>query len=267
MKKLSGTGMFLFIILFTSAGFGQSEEANYLRFDYVKVAPGQVQAYVEYMNSMWKPLYQQQVEEGKIDSWSLYRVFTPGGDGGKYNFVAITSAAGLNVFESLSPRDILMMDQRSRDQINNMMAKANELRTVMYTEFWKAINKIAEDAASPHSAKYMMVDYMLVAPGKDYDYQMLEDEVAKPIHQERKATDRMVGWELYSLITPGGQNYGYNFATGNFFDELEDVEYGFTEDVIKNALPGTDIPELFDTIFDTRRLVNSQIWELVYRVD
>ncbi len=159
------------------------------------------------------------------------------------------------------------MNKKSQREIGRMMDRANELRTIMYTEFWKAINKIDEDEASPHPAKYMMVDYMLVAPGKDYDYQMLEDEVAKPIHQERKEQDRMAGWELFSLITPGGRNYGYNFATGNYFNELQDVEYGFTEDVVMNALPGTDLPELFDTIFATRSLVKSEVWELVDRTE
>lgn len=267
MKKLSGTGIILILLIVTSSAFGQSEEANYLKFDYIQVPPYQVQNYVEYMNSTWKPLYQKQVKSGKIDSWSLYRVFIPGGAKEGYNFVAITSASGLNAYDSLSPRDILAMDKRSREEINKMMMRANELRTTMYSEFWKTINKIDENGTSPHSAKYLMLDYMLVSPGKEYDYQMLEDEVAKPIHQERRETDRMAGWELYTLISPGGQEYGYNFATGNFFNELKDVEYGFTEDVIQNALPGTDIPELFDTIFATRTLVHSEIWERVYRVD
>ncbi len=265
MKNLYGTGIFVALLLISSVSFGQSEEANYLKFNYIKVEQDQVHDYIEYMNATWKPLYQKQVEAGTIDSWNLYRVVTPGGAKGKYNFVAVTSAAGLESFESLRPRDILKMDDKSGEEIKQMMGKANDLRTTMYTEFWKTINKLAVEGASPHPSKYMMIDYMMVAPGKDFDYQMLEDEVAKPIHQERKEKSRMQGWELFSLISPTGQEYGYNFATGNYFDELKNVEFGFTEDVIKNALPGTDIPELFETIFSTRTLVNSQVWELVDR--
>ncbi|MDX1636527.1 MAG: hypothetical protein R3281_01070 [Balneolaceae bacterium] len=267
MRKLVNAGIVTFLFLFTTVAFGQSEEANYLKFDYVKVDQDKVYDYISYMRNTWIPLYQEQVKNGTIDSWSLYRVFTPGGAAGKYNFVVITSAASLEPYESMRPRDILSMSQKNQQEIRSMMSKANSMRTLMYTEFWKTINKIDVEGTSPHPSKYMMIDFMNVVPGKEYDYQMLEDEIAKPIHQERKDKNRMAGWELFTIITPAGEEYGYNFATGNYFEELENVEFGFTEDVIQNALPGTDIPELFDTIFSTRSLVHSQVWELVERVD
>lgn len=268
MKKHIRTGIvFVIFCLITSVSFSQSEEGNYLKFDYVKVEPDNVQEYMEYMRSTWMPLYQQQIKQGTIDSWSLYRVFTRGGSRGNYNFVAITSASGLDVFESMHPRDILQMQEKNQQAISKMMSQANSLRTIMYTELWKAINKIAISEPSPHSARFMMIDYMNVVPGKNYDYQMLEDEIAKPLHLERKKKGTMAGWELFSLITPSGREYGYNFATGNYFDELENIEFGFTEDLIKTAMPGTDIPELFETIFSTRSLVHSEVWELIERTE
>lgn len=269
MKKGSKIGIVvtLFCFLITSVAFSQSSESNYLKFDYIKVKQENVHQYMEYMRNTWMPLYQQQVKAGNIDSWSLYRVFIPGGASGEYNFVTITSASGMEQYESMRPRDILALDKNSQQEISKMMEEANSLRTHMYTEIWKAQNKMQPDSTSPHPAKYLMIDYMMVAPGREYDYQMLEDEIAKPLHEERKSQGIMAGWEVYSLLTPGGNNYGYNFATGNFFEELEHIEYGFTEDLIKSAKPSTDIPELFETINSTRTLVNSQIWELVERTE
>lgn len=268
MKKLVRNGIvFIVCLLISSVSFSQSEKGNYLKFDYIKVQPENVHKYIQYMQETWMPLYQQQIKNGSIDSWSLYRVFTPGGARGSYNFVAITSASGLEAFESLQPRDILQMTKKDQQTISNMMSQANSLRTVMFTELWKAINKIDSDEPSPHSARFLMFDYMDVAPGKDYDYQMLEDEIAKPLHQARREKDQMQAWEVFTLISPSGNNYGYNFATGNYFDELENIEFGFTEDLIKSAMPGTDIPEMFDTIFSTRTLVNSEVWELIERTE
>lgn len=264
MKKRATTGLLVILcFLITSISYSQSEQSEYLKFEYIKVKPENALQYMEYMRNTWLPVYQQQVKAGNIHSWRLYRVFTPGGADGKYNFITVTSASGLEDYEAMRPRETLAMNKNSKGAISKIMEEANGIRTIMYTELWKAMNSMLPEGEAPHQAKYMMVDYMMVAPGKEYDYQMLEDEIAKPLHQERSSQGTMAGWELFSIITPGGSNYGYNFATGNYFNELKDIEFGFTEDVIQSAMPGTDIPELFDTIFSTRTLVQSQVWELV----
>ena len=206
-KSIAAIGLLILLVPFSVAS-AQSEDANYLKFDYIKVQPANVSLYIDYMSSTWKPLYQKRVEAGTIDSWALYRVFFPGGARGDYNFVAITSAAGMNTFETLRPRDLLELEKKNGNQVNQMMARANNLRTIMYSELWKAINKVAVEESPPHPAKYVNMDYMHVTPGKDYDYQMLEDEFAKPIHEERIQLDNMQGWELYQLLTPGGTEYG-----------------------------------------------------------
>lgn len=110
----------------------------------------------------------------------------------------------------------------------------------------------------------MTMDYMDVSPGKGLDYLMLEDEIAKPIHEQRIGNDRMVGWQVYSLVTPSGTEYGYNYATGNFFDKLEHIEYGFTNEIIEQTLgKNRNIPELFNTIYSTRDMVKVEVWKLV----
>ena len=136
---------------------------------------------------------------------------------------------------------------------------------VVKTELWKVENTLSASADSSNKqSKYVSMDYMKVVPGKSPDYLMLEDEIAKPIHEERMEQNIMNGWEVYSLITPGGVEYGYNFATGNFYDELKHLEYGFTNKVIIQAMgENADIPELFNTINTTRDLVKSELWKLV----
>ncbi|WP_372638535.1 hypothetical protein, partial [Fodinibius sp.] len=115
-----------------------------------------------------------------------------------------------------------------------------------------------------HPTRYMSMDYMEVAPDKNPDYLMLEDEVAKPIHNARIEEDIMSGWEVYSLITPGGVEYGYNFATGNFYEQLAHIEYGFTNEIINQAIgTNANIPELFATIYETRDMVKVELWELI----
>lgn len=47
------------------------------------------------------------------------------------------------------------------------------------------------------------------------------------------------------------------------FRQFVSYEFGFTEEVINRALSDVNIPELFNTIYSTRKLVKSELWELV----
>jgi hypothetical protein len=80
--------------------------------------------------------------------------------------------------------------------------------------------------------------------------------------------NRMQAWEVNVLILPGGTNYGYNYATSNYFNKLEHIEFGFSDEIIKQAMgENSDIPELFNTIYSTRDLVSSELWKLVTHTD
>ncbi len=59
-------------------------------------------------------------------------------------------------------------------------------------------------------------------------------------------------------------NYGYNFATGNHFKELEHFEFGFNEEIIRQTMgQNSNVAELFKTIYNTRDLIKVELWELV----
>jgi len=266
MKKSAVFLGIVSLLVVPSLMFAQADAANYLKLDYIKVAPAEVQDYIDHVRNNWIPLHQRRVNSGEIDSWSLYQVKFPGGAKSEYNFVAMTAASGLDKFEA-SDRHAIIAGLGNTNNAKTMLAESNRLSTVMFSEIWKVINKIAAEEKAPSPGKFLMMDFMEVVPGKESEYQLLEDELARPIHEERVDLEKMQGWEVYSLISPGGTEYGYNFATGNFFNSLANVEFGFTEEVIESALPGTNIPEMFDTIFSTRSLVRSEVWEQVARTE
>ncbi|MEX0994839.1 MAG: hypothetical protein WD599_04870, partial [Balneolaceae bacterium] len=164
-------------------------------------------------------------------------------------------------FES-NPR--LRETAEERDRKRQMMSFFDLDRNIMHSELWRVTNSLKQDDKEFNEpSRYLMIDYMEVALGREFEYQMFEDEVAKPLHEERMNLDRMDAWELYQLVMPGGLNYGYNFATGNYFRSLEHIEFGFTEELIRKTHPEVNIMEFFETIFETRDLVQSELWELV----
>lgn len=249
-------------LIFVSFSFAQTQEDDYRKIDYLKIEQSELEKFVQVMEKDMTNGFDDLLGSDGIKSWCLYKVKYPGGSKSNYNFVSITTGSSLeglnNHFsETVAPGYIpSTMGKNAERQLSKLV-------TLVKSEVWKLENTaMADTGASP--SRYLTMDYMKVAPGKDLDYLMLEDEIAKPIHLERIERDRMAGWEVYSLLLPGGINYEYNFATGNHFDKLEHHEFGINAEIIRQTMgENSNVPELFETIYNTRDLINVEIWELV----
>lgn len=253
MEKLVYT--FLFCIVISSVAIGQSKDA-YKKIDYIKVKDTDIEQFLDWAENGLKTAYSDLAETGNLQSWQLYKAQYPGGEESGYNFISVATAESISLFEDeFSDISKPFIPSNSKDDLPNS--------SLIKSEIWKVEDdSLLQD--NGNTKPYMTMDYMNVAPGKGLDYLMLEEEIAKPIHQERIDREVMAGWEVYSLIMPSGTKYGYNYATGNYFDKLEHVEFGFTNEVIQQAMgQNSNVPELFNTIYSTRELVKVELWQLV----
>jgi hypothetical protein len=260
MKKLLFP--FLLCLLALSTTFAQSQRDDYKKIDYLDISQDQVKKFIKLVNNDLKSQYHKLVNSRDLKSWSLYKVQYPGGEKSNYNFVSVATVSSMDAideyFSTITTPDFIPAGLGTNGQKH-----LNRISTLVKSELWKVENSLRADSSSKPS-RFMTMDYMNVAPGKSPDYLMLEDEIAKPIHNERVKRGRMDGWEVYSLILPGGVNYGYNYATGNHFDKLGHVEFGFNNEIIRQTMgSNSDVPELFETIYATRDLVKVELWELV----
>lgn len=254
MKKVRNIiGFILAFYFLLNLHSAYSQPTTYLKHDYIKVKTTDVSSYLNLVQQSWKPVYQNLIESGDIDEWYLYRVMYPGGEEKDYNFVFITVVDNLTKLDVTDPEFEL-----TGQQLSQIMKLGKKVKS----EIWKIENQVnLEKRGEP--APYKAMDYMKVSPGKGTEYLMLEEDIARPIHRERIDQGVMVDWHVYSLIIPGGTEYGYNYATGNFYNDLSDIEYGFTTEVIANAHPKINIPELWDMIYRTRDMVSHELWKLV----
>jgi hypothetical protein len=98
-------------------------------------------------------------------------------------------------------------------------------------------------------------------------YLALENDIAKPLHIERVKTGMMHNWRTYSIMQPGGINYSYNFVTADYYDNLANIEFGFTNEIMKSVMPNANFTETMDAIINTRDIVNNELWKLLYYAD
>ena len=57
--------------------------------EYMKVAPGQDDAYLQVEQKMWKPIHEARVKAGNALAWYLYRVNSPSGTLVDHNYVTV----------------------------------------------------------------------------------------------------------------------------------------------------------------------------------
>lgn len=264
MKQLISLLTTLTIIIFSMPNLmAQAQQGDYMNVEYFMIEKSDIRHFESQVEPIMAKLQKARIEAEALKQWTLYRVAYPSSQNPAYNYVTISICSALCSFENI-PEHI--QNQFSGDELENLVDNYKDLMIPLKAELWR-INNLVVRSDGTVPARYFSMDYMNVAQGMEYVYQMMEDEIARPLHEQRMENDRMEGWALYSLIVPGGTSYGYNFATGNHFNRLRDIEFGFTDEMIRQSHPNTNINEFFDNIERTRDPVRIEIWELVHHIN
>lgn len=260
--KISSYALLLFVVI-SSQSFAQNQEGLYMHFDYLNIDNDQIQSFQNQVISTFKPIQEARIDNESINGWYLYRVIYPGTQNSTYNYVVITSSNNLSGFEDIDSQISTHIEASSRETI---LRDYDLYLNPNHSELWKVNNSVFADENSIPS-RYIRINFMAVELGLEYEYQMFEDEIAKPLHLSSMENDEMSGWELYELIAPGGTQYGYNFSTIDYYSELEELEFGFTDELIRQNHPNTNINEFFENIYRTRDMVRTEVWELIDHLD
>lgn len=256
MKKITHISITLFLLIsLNQLSLAQTQQGYYMHLDYVKIQKYDIPAFEDQIVSTLKPIQQTRIENESIDEWYIYRVAYPASQNPGYNYVLVSLSESLDGFDNARQEIASQITESDNTMMQRMIIPYR-------SELWR-INNSVLTSDNTKTSKYLIMDYMDVPIGMEYAYQMMEDEIALPIHEHRMDIDQMNGWELFSLIVPGGTEYGYNFATGNYFSDLRHFEFGFTEEIIRQSHPDTDINEINQNIERTRDLVRSEVWELI----
>lgn len=236
----------------------QVEENTYLNIDYLKVEAEDYDEFERLVKEEWKSVYEKEHSTDKLKGWYFYRVGYPGGQSSSYNYVIVTTYKDPNTLVRVSDA----ISKQVENANSHLRERTNDLATHQFSELWKTVAGIYNGDNQKFS-EFVVMNYMMVKPGKEAEYITLENDMARPLHEARIEAGTMNSWRTYSLIQPGGLSYSYNFVTADYYEELNHIEFGFTNELIKSVMPGTDINEMFEAIYATRDIVKSEMWQLV----
>ena len=249
------TFIFSFTVLCIS--YAQTEDGAYLNIDYLKVETEKLTDFEQLVNSEWTPILESEVNAGAMTGSYFYKVVYPGGNLSKYNYVLVRTYQNLD--------DVTSPKRRLNELLsgeNGLLSKSLALADYQYSELWKTEAGVMS-VMDPEPGEYAVINFMRVKPGMENQYLALENDIARPLHEERIQQDMMHNWRTYSLLKPGGVGYDYNFITADFYDNVSNIEYGFTNEIMQSVMPRANFTETMNAIIDTREIVNSELWQLL----
>ncbi len=122
------------------------------------------------------------------------------------------------------------------------------------------VSAVASPPAQTQTASPVtLVSFMRVPPGGAAEYQRLEREVWRPIHEERIRSGEMVGWDLYSVRFPGGVEQPYTHVTVDTYGSLADLDRSGAAAVAR-VYPTRPLGELLAEANATRERVRTELW-------
>ncbi len=89
------------------------------------------------------------------------------------------------------------------------------------------LSAFAQPATPP---KYVQIDYMKVEPGRGQQYVKLEQDIFKPIHEDRINKGTIESWAVYSVRYPAGTNREYDFVTATVYPNFAAMEVPYKGD-------------------------------------
>ena len=111
------------------------------------------------------------------------------------------------------------------------------------------------------------IHYMKAAAGMEAEYERVEAEVWKPIHEARREAGVMRDWVLYRVQYPQGTDAPYTHVTVNVYDSWADYDRQELERWVREVYPDRTFDELVTEANAARDYVRGEIWRPVSRLD
>ena len=206
--------------------------------------------YVAVETETWQAMHQQLVDEGKRNSWALYRVMF--GDRSRCDYYTVTTYVGHEQLDH-DPDYVELFDRVHPDEdFREAMKQTLQSREHVASELWMLVDSTD---LGPH--RYAIVNLM---HADDPDaYLRMESRVFKAAHQALLEAGHRAGWGVYELLSPTGTSIAYNYAT---IDLVNDLAPAPMAEAMIAANPDRDLEEM-DALLDLRDDVRSETWALV----
>ena len=266
----------LFLICFLSAFLlscgvkaqSGNDKPVYIAVNYIRTQPGKRGAYLDLLKNYSKKVWEYNFKQGKSVGTYVNSMLLPSGSSADYDITVITVSTDLKFLldDSLSAQMMLkkLNPEYSDSYIQSIGDQFLHVRSMVKRETFTALAEI-NPTAPP--TKYYTTDYMKATTGKEDDYVKLEKEVWMPIHKERIKLGVLTDWALAQKYMPYSSKDPYDYATFNFFNDINFLQDSKYTEAIKKAFPNVDINKSLDSTNAARTIVKEELWKTEFYID
>ena len=211
-------------------------------------------AYERIELEIWKPMHQHLVNEGKRNSWALYRVLY--GDRSRCDYYTVTTFLGDHQLNDASDYGEVFAAVHPDRDLDEAMQQTWSARKKEAAELWMQV-----DRTEVKPFRYAVVNRMFA--DDPVAYETMESQVFKAGHEALIESGHRAGWAVYTVLSPLGSAVPYNYGTVDFVNHLSPVPMA---DAMLAANPDRDL-EAMAALLELREHVLSETWVLVTRTD
>jgi len=210
----------LLMAVFSGAALAQPAQPDlYVSVTYMKILPGQEDAYRAYLNTTVKKLYQEMmVANPSYLSWSSAKAMYLGMEHGMdFDYVGASIYSGPPP-EPGSVPDAIYMKATGMSSAD-LAKKVATMRTVVGTE----VLRYAAGIRPPGALKegdFRVVAQIKIKPGMSDEYINMAQTVTQPIMAERIANGEFKSWSVWGRVFPVGAATSYDGFTVQYFKDL-----------------------------------------------
>lgn len=120
---------------------GGPGEIKYIQVDYMKVKPGNENAYVEMEETIWKPVHEAFIKAGTRSGWSLWNQVFPSGSAMDYQYI---TANYFKDFSMIGAADYnaAFGKAHSGKNIDELSKKTTDSRDLVRSELWQTVDVV-----------------------------------------------------------------------------------------------------------------------------
>jgi hypothetical protein len=220
LVRLSLVFAFVFTALLGATALAQQAQPDvYVVVSYIKVLPGQDEAYRNYLTTTGKKLFQELMAANpSFLYWSSARTMYQGIEhGAEFDYI------GASVYAGPPPEPGANLDAIYQKATGISQAdlgkKLAAMRTVVGTEVLRQRAGITTPVVVKEG-DFRVVGRYRIKPGMGDEYYEMARTMGQPMMQARAANGELKGWSVWSRVFPAGAGTSYDALGVTYFKDL-----------------------------------------------
>jgi len=226
LKPLSRLSLALvFTVLFAAAAPAQQAQPDiYVTVSYIKVLPGQDQAYRTYLTTTGKQLFKElMAADASFQYWSSARMMFQGTEpGSDFDYVGASVYAGAPPEPGAIPEAVYMKATGMSGP--DLAKKLASMRTIVGTEILR--RRAGTTTPMPKEGDVRVTARIRIKPGMGSEYYEMAKTMTEPMAQARAANGELNAWSLWSRVFPAGAGTSYDALGVTYFKNLASAVKG-----------------------------------------